>query len=192
MLTVHPLTADRWDDLTAFFGPSGAYSGCWCTWWRQTGAQYSAGCHDGAVGNRDLLGRLTAEGRVPGLMAYDGEQPVGWVCVAPRPEFGRLLRSRALKPGPDEDPADPSVWSVVCFWVPRARRGQGVGTALLDAAMAHAWNSGARTVEGYPVPVDGRAPATDIFTGTASMFERAGFRPVSGSTGTRRKVQIVR
>lgn len=192
MLAVHPLTPDRWDDLVAFFGPSGAYSGCWCTWWRQTGSQFSAGCRDGAAGNRDLLGRLTEEGRTPGLIAYDGEQPVGWVSVAPRPEFGRLLRSPALRPEPGDDPADGSVWSVVCFWVPRAHRRRGVATALLDSAVAHAWAGGARVVEGYPVPVDDRAPAAEIFTGTLAMFDRAGFRPIGGRAGSRLKVQLFR
>ena len=33
-ITVHPLTPDRWLDLEAVFGPSGASSGCWCMWWR--------------------------------------------------------------------------------------------------------------------------------------------------------------
>ena len=33
-ITIHTLTADRWMDLEALFGPRGACSGCWCMWWR--------------------------------------------------------------------------------------------------------------------------------------------------------------
>lgn len=187
---VRPVTADRWDELAAFFGPSGAYSGCWCTWWRQPATDFDAGCRDGALGNRALLERLTRGGATPGLLAYADGEAAGWVTVAPRPEFGRILRSPALKPlpdgDPDDDPADPTVWSAPCFWVPRARRGRGVATALLDAAVAHARAHGARTLEGYPVDVTGRATAAAVYTGTVELFTRAGFTLVRRpSTGTR-------
>jgi hypothetical protein len=32
--TFEPLTADRWNDFEALFGPRGAVGGCWCMWWR--------------------------------------------------------------------------------------------------------------------------------------------------------------
>ncbi len=32
---VVPLTADRWPDLVALFGPKGAYGGCWCMYFRR-------------------------------------------------------------------------------------------------------------------------------------------------------------
>jgi len=185
-IDVRPATPDRWRELAAFFGPSGAYSGCWCTYWRRTSTEFDAGCRDGAKGNRAVLRRLTAGRRVPGLIGYDEEQPVGWVSLSPRPEFGRLLRSRNLRPGPDEDPDDTSVWSLVCFWVPRGRRGDGVGTALLAAAVEHARRGGARLLEAYPVDVSDRVPAAEAYTGTVAMFRRAGFteapdrQPASG------------
>jgi GNAT superfamily N-acetyltransferase len=182
-LAVEPVTPDRWNALAEFFGPSGAYSGCWCVWWRVTGSEFDAGCRDGAAGNRERLARLTAEGGVPGLLALDGGRPVGWASLGPRTGFGRLLRSPVLRPepgsaDPDDDPADTAVWSVVCFWVPRAERGAGVATALLDGAVGHASQHGARTLEGYPVDVTDRAPAADLFTGTLGMFARAGFSEV--------------
>src|SRR3989337_3617270 len=33
-LQFQPLTPDRWRDFETLFGPSGAYGGCWCMWWR--------------------------------------------------------------------------------------------------------------------------------------------------------------
>jgi GNAT superfamily N-acetyltransferase len=187
-LEVHPVTADRWPALAEFFGPSGAYSGCWCTWWRLPAAQFTAGCRDGAVGNRETLRGLVAAGRVPGLLGYEGgpgaAPPVGWVSVAPRPEFGRILRSPQLRPAPADpvagDPADASVWAVVCFWIPRRNRGRGIGTELLAAAVAYARSSGARVVEGYPADTAGarRSPA-ELYTGTVGMFAGAGFAEVA-------------
>jgi GNAT superfamily N-acetyltransferase len=184
-ITVAPVTPERWDELATFFGPSGAYSGCWCTYFRQTSAEFNSGCRDQARGNRSLLRRITVAGQVPGLLAYDGEEPVGWVSVAPRPEFGRVLRSPRLRPGPDEDPDDVSVWSVVCFWVPRTQRGRGLSGRLLDAAVGHARAGEARLIEGYPIDGSAREEAAAIFTGTVKMFHRAGFlaapdRPPAG------------
>jgi hypothetical protein len=33
-LDVRPVTSERWDDLLVLFGDRGAYSGCWCMWFR--------------------------------------------------------------------------------------------------------------------------------------------------------------
>ena len=52
---VRPLTADRWEDLVELFGPSGAFSNCWCTWWRQTGGEFDRGIREHGAGNRALL-----------------------------------------------------------------------------------------------------------------------------------------
>ena len=174
-LDIVPVTADRWDELAEFFGPSGAYSSCWCTFFRQTGSEFDDGCRRGGAGNRALLGRITAQGRVPGLMAVDGtaRAPLGWVSVAPRPEFSRVLRSPLLDPATRDDEG---VWSVVCFWVPRVNRGRGLAHFLLDGAVQHALAQGARTIEGYPVDTDGqRRSASDVYTGTLELFSGAGF-----------------
>jgi GNAT superfamily N-acetyltransferase len=191
-IDVRPVGLEQWPHLADFFGPSGAYSGCWCTYWRRTTADFDAGCRDGARGNRAVLQRLTAQGRVPGLLGYDGEQPVGWVSVSPRPEFGRVLRSPTLKPrdGDRGDAGDEDVWAVVCFWVPRGRRGAGVASALLAGAVDHARAAGARVLEGYPVDPAARAPAAELYTGTLSMFRRAGFTRVPSATASGRRTVV--
>lgn len=179
-IDVRPATPNRWPQLEAFFGPSGAYSSCWCTWWRQTGGEFSAGCADRGRGNRELLRAITLAGGVPGLLAYRGETPVGWVSVAPRPRFGRILRSPTLRPVDPGAVSDETVWSIACFWMPRRERGRGVGSALLEAAVRHAQDAGAHAVEGYPIDTDGQRRASpELFTGTLSMFRRAGFREVA-------------
>lgn len=178
-MEVHPVTPDRWDDLVELFGRDrGAYSGCWCMWWRQTAAEYE---RDHGPSNRRALRRLVDAGRVPGLLAYADGVPAGWVSVAPRGEFGRLQRSPVLGPV-DEEP----VWSIVCFYIDRGHRRQGVGRALLEAAVAYAVANGARIVEGYPVdPMQRRKASAELFTGVPSMFEAAGFREVARRSPTR-------
>jgi GNAT superfamily N-acetyltransferase len=188
-LDVRPVRAADWPALEKFFGPSGAYGNCWCAYFRVNTKDFEAGARDHGAGNRAVLRRVTESGDVPGLLAYDGAEPVGWVSVSPRPRFGRVLRSPLLKPRGDDDAADEGTWSVVCFWVPRAHRGRRVASVPLDAAVRHAAAAGAAAVEGYPVEVAAGARAADasMFTGSVAMFERAGFTRVPPTpTGDRR------
>ncbi len=190
-LDIRPLTPDRWEDLAALFSEAGAYSHCWCTWWRQPSAAFDAGCTKGGAGNRALLRRLTDEAHEPGLIAYRDGRPVGWASVGPRRDFGRILRSPILRPGADEDPDDPAIWSVVCFWMPREERGRGLATALLGAAVTHATQRGAGTLEAYPVDTGGeRRAGSGLFTGPLSLYQRAGFELVPGRSSRRPVVQL--
>jgi GNAT superfamily N-acetyltransferase len=174
-----PLSAERWPDLERLFGPSGAYSNCWCAFQRVSGREFSAGCANRGAGNRALLRRLTEDGGRPGLIGYRDGEPVGWVSVGRRPEFGRIVRSPIVRLTPDEA-ADGSVWSVACFFIPRAHRGTGVGRTLLDRAVGHARDAGASVLEGYPVDTAGtRAQASSVFTGTLDLFRGAGFMVVA-------------
>jgi GNAT superfamily N-acetyltransferase len=174
-LDVRPVTPDRWGDLERLFGPSGAYSGCWCMFPRITAAEFAA---NGNAGNRAAMQAIVADGRVPGLLGYRDGEPVGWVSVAPRAEYGRVERSRLTGPRDDEPPAA-STFAVVCFFIARGHRSTGVARALLEAAVAHAARHGATAVEGYPVdPGERRIPAADGWHGTLAMFEAAGFAEV--------------
>ena len=175
MVAVLPLEPARWADLEALLGPNGV-SGCWCMWWRQTAREFSAGSGEP---NRRALRALVDDGRPTGLLAYDGDRPVGWCSVAPRADFGRLDRSPKLFPV-DDTP----VWSIVCFYVARRSRGTGVARALLDAAVGTAAAAGAEVVEAYPVdPGEGRAASAGAYTGVLSMFLAAGFEEVARRGG---------
>ncbi|HEV3472592.1 MAG TPA: GNAT family N-acetyltransferase, partial [Actinomycetota bacterium] len=121
---VKPVTPNRWGDLERLFGPSGAYSGCWCMFFRQRSAEFSAKA--GAL-NRAELKSLVARKKIPGLLAYLEREPVGWVSVAARQEFGRIERSPVVGPV-DDLPA----WSIVCLYVAHSHRNKGVSRALVD------------------------------------------------------------
>jgi GNAT superfamily N-acetyltransferase len=167
-LQCHPLTPERWWDLEALFGPRGGTGGCWCMWWRLRRAQFNA--HKGE-GNKQAFQRLVAAGEAPGVLAYVDGQAVGWCAVAPREHYPVLERSHILK-RLDAQP----VWSVVCFFVKRSYRGQGLTTALLRAAVNYARQQGATIIEGYPVdPKAGRTADVFAYTGLATSFRRAGF-----------------
>ena len=176
-LTIRPLTAERWPDLETLFGPRGATGGCWCMWWRQTRSRYR---ENSGERNRRALKEIVSAGTVPGLLAYAGDVPVGWVAVQPRSEYFALSRSRTLAPV-DATP----VWSITCFFVAKAWRGKGVMRKLLDAAVAHARASGASVVEGYPVDSERQLPAAFVYTGVPAVFEAGGFGEIARRSRTR-------
>jgi GNAT superfamily N-acetyltransferase len=190
MLEIRPVAADRWEELAAFFGPSGAFSHCWCTWWRQTSAETARGIENGGAGNRAQMHAIVESGAEPGLLAYRDGKPVGWTSVAPRPQYGRIMRSRRIGPDPAEA-ADERVWSIVCFWIPRRERGKGVANELLRGAVEHARARGGSVLEAYPVDTaSGRQPSANLFTGTQSMFKRAGFQEVDRPRGAQLVVRL--
>ncbi|MGH2380711.1 MAG: GNAT family N-acetyltransferase [Candidatus Limnocylindria bacterium] len=172
-IEVHPLTRERLPDLAALFGQGGDPKSCWCAFFRVRGMTFQ---NASARKNRAVLERAVdeLEGRAPGLIAYRGGEAIGWVSLGPREDYERLQHSKILAPIDDKP-----VWSIVCFVVGRKARGQGVASALLEAAAEYAREHGATLLEGYPVETDGgRIPSANVYKGTLSMFERAGFEVV--------------
>jgi ribosomal protein S18 acetylase RimI-like enzyme len=127
-----------------------------------------------ADANRAELKALVDAGEPPGLIAYRGKTPVGWVSVGPREHYARLKRSPVMKPIDDQP-----VWSIVCFVVPTAFRGQGVARALLRGAIAYAKKQGAKLLEAYPVDRPGRSKDDAMWFGAMSMYDKAGFKEVA-------------
>ena len=175
-LTLQPLTPERWPDLEALFAARGCAQArqCWCMYYRETGRGSELGGAARAAAHRKGLKALVDGGRPPGLIGYRGGEPVGWVALGPREDFAKLARSPVMKPVDDQP-----VWSVICFVVPAAHRGQGVARALLDGAKAWARRQGATLLEGYPMDKAGRAGDDTMWFGTRSMFEQAGFGEVA-------------
>jgi GNAT superfamily N-acetyltransferase len=124
--------------------------------------------------NRRALRKLASADPPPGLLAYRGRTPVGWVSLGPREDFARLARSPVMKPVDDRP-----VWSVICFVVPAAYRRQGVAAALLRGAIAYARTRGVKLLEAYPVDKRGRVSDDSLWFGTKSMYDAAGFREVA-------------
>lgn len=148
-------------------------------WWRLKGSEFENQKGDA---NRRAMKAIVESGEVPGILAYHLEVPVGWCSVAIRERFGRLNRSPILKPVDEQ-----LVWSVPCFFIHRAYRGQGLSAALLGVAMEYVQQQGGRIVEGYPVaPREGREqPNSSFFTGHFSTFREAGFVEVARRAETR-------
>lgn len=183
-MEVLPITLENWDDLVQLFGGRGNPGYCWCMTWRISSTEFRGLESDGR--KRALRERVSDETPI-GLLAYEGEKPVGWCSVAPRETYGRLERSRSI-PRIDER----VTWSVVCFYLDRSVRGQGLVPVILRKAVSYAADHGAQIVEGYPVEpeVDEHgnwAPARSYrFMGYVSSFEKAGFVDATPPESSRR------
>jgi GNAT superfamily N-acetyltransferase len=163
--------------ITALFGPNGASGGCWCMHWRvERGGKMWKACK--GEPNRRAFFRLLRDGRAQGALAFAGDKPVGWCNFGPLEEFPRIRRSRVLG-----HEAAPGTWSVNCFFIAPGWRRQGFAGALLEVAVATAFERGARVLEAYPTPQkpDQTLIAAFTWTGTRSLFAKAGFKPSSGN-----------
>jgi GNAT superfamily N-acetyltransferase len=183
---VVPLTPDRWADFSALFDEGGDPKACSCMFWRVRSRDWSfANAAEARAGMRSLVD--DARDPAPGLLAYVGGRAVGWVSIAPREDYGRLVNSR-VRPPIDDVP----VWSIVCFVVSRTVRGQGLMTRLLDAAMDYARAHGAPGSRSLSRAAGGGPDNAAVgYTGLLSTFLAAGFHVVREIDSPQSTVQRV-
>jgi GNAT superfamily N-acetyltransferase len=170
-LSFHPLTQKLWRDFELLFGENGACGGCWCMYWKLRGKAFSENTGDG---NRQMQKSIVDAKTVPGLLAYSEGYPVGWIAIEPRRAYPKLAHSRALAPVDDQE-----VWSITCFFIEKKHRHKGIAVELLKAAVEHVKKRGGKIVEGYPVDSKTNQPDPFVFTGTATIFIKAGFKEVA-------------
>jgi len=132
-------------------------------------------------GNKKAIKKIIFDGNVPGILAYQDEQPIGWCAVAPRAEFTRLENSRILKPVDDKP-----VWSVTCFFINRKFRNTGLSVELLNASKKFVKTNGGKIIEGYPIePRENKMPDAFAWVGLSRTFIKAGFKEVERRSETR-------
>jgi GNAT superfamily N-acetyltransferase len=164
--------ATNFDDVAAMVGPKRPDANvCWCLSYRIPSKDNLA-LHGAARGER--VRQLVQQDPPPGVLAYDGEEVVGWAAVHPRADTS-FARNRTI---PRLDELD--VWSLWCIRVRPGHRGTGIAHHLVEGAVALARARGAPVIEGYPVDNDGRTvDLTMAYVGTRQIFQRAGFVKVA-------------
>lgn len=166
VIEVRPAT--EFADVRTMVGPKRPDANvCWCLSYRLPSKENVAlvGPDRGA-----LVEELCRQDPPPGVLAYDGDEVVGWAAVHPRAGTS-FARNRKI---PHVDDLD--VWSVWCVRVRPGHRGSGISHHLLAGAVAFARAHGAPAVEGYPL--DNRGKKIDLtmaYAGTKKLFEDAGF-----------------
>lgn len=172
---INRATAARFDDVATILAPKKPDAqGCWCLSYRFEAADNEA---LKAPHRAEEVARLCRRRRSPGVLAYDGDEVVGWAGIAPRSELVGLHAERF--PGlPDADP-----WVIFCFRVRAGNARRGIARALLDGAVEYAFASAAPAVLAYPIDAGGdKIDRTQASAGLQEWFTAAGFE-VIGDTG---------
>ena len=189
---VVPVTDAPWDDVRAVFGTRGDPATCWCQYFKVDAATWKAA--DVPAFERALCDQTeqarAEHGAGPGVLAYDGDEPIGWCAVEERTSYRRILNSQLVRESPD-DPGAGDVWFVSCFVVRVGHRRKGAAAALLDGAVLHAREHGARVIEAFPVEATPGTSSADLYHGPLSVFEAAGFETVVRPSERRAVVRLV-
>lgn len=174
----YPVTKKNWKDFENLFGEKGACAGCWCMYWRLKRKDYD---NLRGAGTKKKMKDLVNKGSIPGILAYENKQPVGWCSVAPREDFPVLDNSRVLKRIDDKP-----VWSIACFYINKNFRKKGLSIELLNAAKTYVKKNKGKIIEGYPVePKAGKTADVFAWTGLSSAFKKAGFKEMERRSETR-------
>lgn len=166
--------ANVFDDVRTMVGPKRPDANvCWCLSYRIPSRE-NVSLRGEARGAR--VASLMKDGPI-GVLAYDGDEVVGWAAVAPR-AVTTFARNRKI---PHIDDLD--VWSVWCIRVRPGHRGKGISHPLLAGAVEFARSQGAPAIEGYPVDNGGmKVDLTMAYVGTRALFEKAGFHKAADTT----------
>lgn len=172
---IRPLTPRRADDFFTFFEliafaehPEWGCD-CFCRYFHATSREAWDACTYET--NKAAARKMIVNGRMRGLLAYDGDKPVGWChydvlknLPGARVFYGDLASS-------DDERA-----AVVCFTIAQGYRNRGIAAALLDHALKDLAALGCKQVEAYPVLQNDSQEHN--YHGPLSMYLKAGFTVV--------------
>jgi GNAT superfamily N-acetyltransferase len=170
-----PVDKSRWPDFEELFESKGGPKNCWCMVWRSTGKELK---HTDKSHRKTYIRKRVNEHIPIGLMAYSSNKPIAWCSIAPRETHKQLGGNDSLK----------NVWSLVCFYIKKEFRQQGLTEKLIREAIKYAKKNGAKYIEAYPVDPD--SPSYR-FMGFKQTFENMGFDFVH-KAGKRRNVMILK
>jgi GNAT superfamily N-acetyltransferase len=164
-IEVHPAT--DFADVKTMVGPKRPDANvCWCLSYRIPSKDNQALT---GIARGSKVAALMKQGP-PGVLAYQGDEVVGWAAIHPRADTAFATNRRI----PHVDDLD--VWSLWCVRVRPGHRGEGISHALVHGAVDFARESGAPAVEAYPVDNKGKkVDLTMAYVGTRRLFEKAGF-----------------
>ena len=182
--TTKELSSKTWADLERLFEKPGVGDAWWCWCMHHHTRSYSLPENkrlptraESAVRNRREKKELVEKGYSHGILVYAKGEPVGWCQYGPREELPRIdnsqkYRKLALEHGKDK------LWRITCFVVDKNYRRRGVAGTALKAALEAIRNKGGGLVEAYPVSKTDQG-SNYMYPGTATMFEKAGFKLVA-------------
>ncbi len=179
-------TSAHADGLLGLFESAG--SGCFCNYWYFEGDKnaWLERCYVKPEENRAALVRRLAGAELCGVVAMsprDGSL-CGWMNLSRVGTVPRLYDQRVYRNLPcfqTEPSAREHVYAVACCYVAETERGRGVARALLDAAIQLVRDAGGTALEAFPraTPEGAQLRADEVWLGPETLFQSAGFAPVS-------------
>lgn len=153
--------------------------GCYCCFYHvESAAQWDART---AEENRDIAREMIEAGTMKGLLAYDGDKPVGWCHFDDRAALSGLRVFR-----PEVLTEEEGIGSILCFTIAQNYRHRGIASSLLRAACDELTREGFAIAEAYPAGED--ASDEHNYPGPLSMYLSQGFHVFR----TQKKQTVVR
>lgn len=171
MFTTRLLTEATWPDFADLVeANNGVWGGCWCMGFHPEGVGKPG---QTAENNRAAKHSRVVSGAVRQVLVYDSDTCVGW-CQFGRPaELPNIKNLRAYDQAPGAEPD----WRIGCVFTTSRRRGVGIASVAVRAALEEIRRKGGGVVEAYPEQTEGRPPQRGAFlhTGPEALYARYGF-----------------
>ena len=179
--TTKELSKKTWTDFERLFTRGNGWDFCWCMHFHRSriwpGSDKLRRA-ERSVRNRRDKKALVEAGRTHGILVYADNEPIGWCQYGPREELPRIDDSRHYRELDLDDST--KLWRITCFVVDKRYRRRGVATVALKAALNAIRKKGGGAVEAYPITQWRIGTFGNQSTnGTATMFEKVGFKTVA-------------
>jgi ribosomal protein S18 acetylase RimI-like enzyme len=185
--TTKELTRETWPDFEKLFSQKNGWDFCWCMHFHRPcslpkNQQLRSRGERGGRNHRQKH-ELLEQGRTHGILVYADGEPVGWCQFGNREELPRIDGNRAYR-GVALEEIKQRLWRITCFVVHKQYRRRGIASLALAAALKAIAKNGGGVVEGYPLATWESSTFGNVSThGTASMFEKAGFKVIGPLNG---------
>lgn len=193
--TTRELSKKTWHDFERLFSQGGGWDHCWCMYFHRPRDlpknETPRTRAERGVRNRQEKRELVEKGCAHGILVYADGEPVGWCQYGPQEELPRIDNSRKYRDLALKDGAK-RLWRITCFVVHKKYRRRGVASVALNAALEAIRKRGGGIVEAYPITH--WMPGTfgnESTHGTASMFKKAGFKPVAAFGSTKFSTHVL-
>jgi GNAT superfamily N-acetyltransferase len=183
-LSFEELNIGSWPSFEILFGKNGACGGCWCMTHRLPPKEYSK---NKGEGNKRSMKNLVRTKEPLGIIAFHGNLPIGWCSISPKVSLLKMRSSRMMQHTTSEN-----TWSIVCLYIKKDFRKQGLSTLLIRKAAETAFRRHAEIVEAYPIVNTGKMPDAFAWNGIASAYKKAGFNEVVQLSRTRVVMRLIK
>lgn len=166
---VRALDTSTWDAFAELVERNGGVmGGCWCqNNHRQPGLETPED-------KRAAKEERVRTGRAHAALVFDADgRAQGWAQYGSPEELPALTHRRAY----EQDPPPPADWRIICIFVDKRHRKQGVARAALEGAVDLIGKAGGGRIEAVSQTATGRkAPSGFLFSATVELFEQNGFK----------------